>query len=635
LPPNRISSSGQGRPDRFRLDQCPWPVCPGRRGTVWNCNLNCNPEDREVRWPLCAYCHSVDAFAWEVVGSVAGLVAAAAAIIALLPRPRRHQEIPAPPGQAAAVVTPADTGTDAPVMVGEIPREPLGFQPRTDLLAALDTPGPGSRVVVVHALTGLRGVGKTHLAAAYARAKLAERWRLVAWIDAGDLGGILAGLAEVAAELGVGQPDAEGAARAVRRRLEIDGNRCLLVFDNAADPELVQPFIPATGAARVMITSNHLSMANLDVGVPVDVFTEDEALAFLAERTGSADTAGAGVVAAELGYLPLALAQAAAVIAAQHLGYGTYLDRLRALPVDELLRPVEAGQYPRGVAAAVLLSLEGVRAGDDTGICPAVMGLLAVLSVAGVRRTLVHEAARLGVLGGDGQVGELPAEVADRALARLAGASLLTFSVDGSSVSVHRLVMRVIREQLAAGGSLTTVCLAAAELLDRVAGSRRESWHQDRPAVRDLIEQIMALYKSSPDSAADNALARQMIGLRWWAVVFLNLLGDSAAQSILVAEVLLTDMRRILGADHPSTLQTRGNLAIAYQDAGRTAEAIPLFEQTLADRERVLGADHPSTLNARDNLAIAYRAAGRAAEAITLHEQPSRDQESDREPSDP
>ena len=360
-----------------------------------------------MRLSLCAYCHSVDALVWEVVGSVAGVIAAAAAIIALLPRPRRHREIPAPPGAAPAVVTPADTGTDALVMVGEVPREPLGFQPRTDLLAALDAPGPGSRVVVVHALTGLRGVGKTHLAAAYARAKLAERWRLVAWINAGDLGGILVGLAEVAAELGVSQPDAEGAARAVRRRLEIDGDRCLLVFDNAADPELVQPFIPAAGAARVIITSNHLSMANLGTGVPVDVFTKDEALAFLAERTGSADTAGAGLVAAELGYLPLALAQAAAVIAGQHLGYGTYLDRLRAMPVGELLRPVEAGQYPRGVAAAVLLSLEGVRAGDDTGICAALMELLAVLSAAGVRRTLVHEAARLGALGGAGQVGDV------------------------------------------------------------------------------------------------------------------------------------------------------------------------------------------------------------------------------------
>ena len=114
-------------------------------------------------------------------------------------------------------------------------------------------------------------------------------------------------------------------------------------------------------------------------------------------------------MAAELGYLPLALAQASAVIADQHLGYGTYLERLRGMPVGELLRPVEAGQYPRGVAAAVLLSLEGVRAGDDTGACTAVMELAAVLSPAGVCRALMHAAARQGVLGRDGQAGELRA----------------------------------------------------------------------------------------------------------------------------------------------------------------------------------------------------------------------------------
>jgi hypothetical protein len=40
-----------------------------------------------------------------------------------------------------------------------------------------------------------------------------------------------------------------------------------------------------------------------------------------------------------------------------------------------------------------------------------------------------------------------------------------------------------------------------------------------------------------------------------------------------------------------------------------------LYEQTLADRERVLGPDHPDTLNSRDNLATAYQAAGRTEEA--------------------
>ena len=87
------------------------------------------------------------------------------------------------------------------------------------------------------------------------------------------------------------------------------------------------------------------------------------------------------------------------MIRGQHLAYGTYLERLRALPVGEYLTRGPGQPYPHGVAEAVLLSLEAVRAGDRAGACGGVMEVLSVLSAAGVRRDLLHAAGQAGVAG--------------------------------------------------------------------------------------------------------------------------------------------------------------------------------------------------------------------------------------------
>ena len=91
------------------------------------------------------------------------------------------------------------------VVVGDIPVEPPGFQPRAGLLAELDR--AGARVSVIHAGTGLHGLGATQLAAAYARAKLEAGWRLVAWVNGADTGSLLAGLAAVAEAAGLTDDD--------------------------------------------------------------------------------------------------------------------------------------------------------------------------------------------------------------------------------------------------------------------------------------------------------------------------------------------------------------------------------------------------------------------------------------------
>jgi hypothetical protein len=592
------------------------------------------------RVPLCAYCHIVDAFAWGVVAAVAGvagvIVAIVFGVVPLMQARRQARLSPgdgtSPPGageerviQFIQTYIERQDLTAAPVtgsvVTGVVPRRAPAFQSRGELEARLGAAGPG--VTVVRAVTGMRGVGKTQLAAAYARSCIDAGWRLVAWVNADGAAELLGGLAEIAAALGAGQPDAdlEDLGEAVRHRLEATGDRSLVVFDNATDLDALARFVPAAGACQVIITSNQLEAAGFGEPVAVGVFTEAEALAFLARRTGRADDGGARELAGELGFLPLALAQAAAVITAQHLSYPVYLDRLRATPVQDLLARPAGDPYPHGAAEAIMLALDAAADGDPAGLCGGLVNMVALLSPAGVSRDLLHAAGQQGLLCRPGTAALAGPEAVDEALGRLASASLLTFGTDDATVAAHRLTMRVATERQARAGTLARLGAGLAELLKLVTGSLAEPW-RSRPAARDTIGQITALHEHlAPYLGGQDAdLTETLLDLRGWAISCLNALGDSPAQAINYGQALVTDCERVLGPDHPDTLTTRNNLASAYQDAGRLAEAIPLHERTLTDRERVQGPDHPDILASRGNLALAYRAAGRLAEAIPLFE---------------
>ena len=273
--------------------------------------------------------------------------------------------------------------------------------------------------------------------------------------------------------------------------------------------------------------------------------------------------------------------------------------------------------------------MDAVAAADQTGLCRGVLDVVSLLSPAGVPRLLLYAAGEAGVLtppgGRDSTAGPRPV---DAALGLLAEGSLLAFSGDDSLVIAHRLVMRVARERCAHEGSLADLGLRVCALLDEVAGSVGEPW-RNREAARDAIGQVTALHENlAPCLDSDHPqLAETLLVLRSWALLWINGLGDSLTQAVEYGKPLVADCERLLGADHPHTLTSRGNLAYAYQDAGRVSEAIPLFERNLADRERLLGADHPHTLTSRGNLADAYQDAGRLAEAIPLSEQTLADRE--------
>ena len=366
-------------------------------------------------------------------------------------------------------------------------------------------------------------------------------------------------------------------------------------------------FVPVAGRCQVIITSNQYSATGLGTAVPVDVFTEAEAVEFLARRNEHAAQAGATELAAELGYLPLALAQAAAVIAAQRLSYSAYLDRLREMPVQDYLRRVTGEPYPHGVAEAIALALDSAAQTDQTGLSQSLMDLIALLSETGVSRSLLHAAGQLGILNLPDRTSADAAAV-DEALGHLASRSLVTFSIDGTTVTAHRLTMRVARERTVANGNLAAAATAAADLLAKVRDALGEP-QQNRAAARDIVGQIIALHEhlTARHCGQDTwTLTASILTLRGWAVYCLNELGDSFAPSHHLRPQVLTDREQILGDTHPDTLTSRNNLATAYWAAGRLDEAIALHERTLTDCEQTLGDTHPDTLTSRNNLATAY-----------------------------
>jgi tetratricopeptide (TPR) repeat protein len=403
--------------------------------------------------------------------------------------------------------------------------------------------------------------------------------------------------------------------------LEADGNRRLLVFDGVEDSGLLRPFVPAAGAAWVLITTAREPIAELGTRIPVDVFSAEEALALVDGRTGLADEAGASAVAAELGYLPLALDQAAAVIDRQHLDYAAYLAKLRALSAGDYLVRQEDGERPSspGAAEAVLLSLDAASAADPLGVCAGVVELMAMLSPAAVRRDLLRAAGQAGTLLGGGR--RVAAPMVDQAMEQLNEQALLGFSLDGRAVSMHCLVAGVVRGWLARRERLAKACRAAASALEGAAMTLAKS--RDHVAVREMLGQVTALLENAGASAddADEELTSMLMRLRFLTLDHLIELGDTMPRAIAVGEPLIADLERLLGASHSDTLKARSRLAAAYQEAGRVVDAVRLFEQILAWREGQHGVDDPDIIRSRNDLARAYRAAGRVAEAVPLVEQ--------------
>ena len=346
----------------------------------------------------------------------------------------------------------------------QLPADVAGFVGRSDQLGHLTKlldSGDRPAAVVISAIAGTAGVGKTCLAVHWAH-QVFDRFpdgQLYANLRGFDPAGTAATPAEVvrsfldALDVPARRVPAGLDAQTALYRSLLADRRMLVLLDNARDADQVRPLLPGTPGCLVLVTSrNQLTGLVAGAGalpLPLDLLTTDEARDLLAGRVGAdrvaAEPAAVDEIIGRCVRLPLALAIVAARAAIQPgLPMAALAAELRRLQ-DRLdsLATGDAGTDVRSVfswsyrqlsgPAAQLFRLLGLHPGPDLGVS-------AAASLAGVP----------------------PAEVRPM-LAELVGAHLVTEQVPGR-YALHDL-LRAYAGELA--GS------AEPQALDRLAPVRR------------------------------------------------------------------------------------------------------------------------------------------------------------------
>ena len=193
-------------------------------------------------------------------------------------------------------------------------------------------------------LWGMRGCGKTQLAASLAKQCEDADWNLVAWLNAVSHDTIQSDLVELAKELEIDtsdQPTAETIIRRLFNRLKsADPSDRLIVFDNVENIADLRGLLPSGKGLRVVATTTnntgwgHQGWDTIKVGV----FGRDESINYLLTVTKSDDHDAADTLARRLGDLPLALAQAAATALNEDWTLTQYLRRLETHRSEQVIR---------------------------------------------------------------------------------------------------------------------------------------------------------------------------------------------------------------------------------------------------------------------------------------------------------
>ncbi|WP_170211809.1 tetratricopeptide repeat protein [Saccharothrix australiensis] len=472
----------------------------------------------------------------------------------------------------------------------------------SQLEASVAKPSRRTVVVVIH---GLGGVGKSALANRFAHLR-AEQFSLVWWICADSPAAFTAGLAVLGVFL-----DPQVADRSIEQQSEsaitwlASHDGWMLVLDDLANPGDAVMLLEWLWTGTVVITSRRATGWGSARTLRLDELPRDQAVELLTKvarcARPHADLTDADLLCRELGNLPLAIEQAASFLASAAVTPSRYLELLREQPSRMLAARSKGGDTQRTLAQVWRVALDSVVASPLAGM---VLRVLAWFAPSGIPRSFLDS------LGDE-------LEICD-ALSRLATWSMIGLAE--TAISVHPLVQAAARTPEPTGPHRRSGDIAISR--DFAADAIVRALHQgdrDKPSAAALVQAALLHARTLIDRIASDTETAATCRLLNELGTHLKDNGDPTAAIGYLARAH-RGRERIVGRDHPDTLDSLHDLAHAYRLSGDSANAIHHGEITLASRQRVLGRGHPDTVTSRHELARALESSGALDRAILLYE---------------
>jgi tetratricopeptide (TPR) repeat protein len=502
------------------------------------------------------------------------------------------------PGEVAPVVR-----VQAEIPASNIPiRVPEHFLGRDDALAAIETAlNRYEGRVAITALHGLRGVGKTTLAAAFAERHRGD-YRATWWIRAQTETTMRSDLIALAVRLGWVAADEkeEPAVATVMERLRHEDEGILLIYDNAIDADALRPHLPRGGTAKVLVTSNAHAWRGVAAPVEIRLWPKEIGADYLIARTGrDAERMAAENLSQALDGLPLAHEQAAAYCERLDISLAEYFRRFTATPArlldDERHAPAV---YHDGLTVEKTFALAIDEAAKLSPGAEPLIVHAALLAPEPIPLFLFAEAReKFGeplatALTGDGLDEAIAALRAFALIDRESIADERDPTIETETVRLHRLVREVAAARCA-GKARDGVLRSLVEAVTAVYPT--ETFYDTRtwPRARRLDALAIALVhgKITPQAGTEALTADLLSRLaeyRHWA---LGAYGSGRS----LAERALAIREQALGPEHPDTAGSLGQVGFLIERQGHLDEAVPFYERALAINQKIFGPEHRHT----------------------------------------